>query len=231
LHLVIKGKRHLTEISIPKVLEVLSLRNDEEDYFKNLVFLNKSKKPSDVAHFAAQITKHNKYKKAQPVMIDQFDYYSHWYNIIIREIILSKPQVKWTSELLARAIVPNINIEQAESCLQRLERLNLIEKSEEGYQSRAASLSTGDQVSNSAVTIFHKKMIQLGIESIDRFAKKDRNVTSVSIGVSEEEFNEITDLLSEFRKKLLAISENKTDKSKIVQVNFQLFPIAKLKES
>jgi uncharacterized protein (TIGR02147 family) len=164
-------------------------------------------------------------------MIDQFDYYSHWYNIIIREIILSKPQVKWTSELLARAIVPNINIEQAESCLQRLERLNLIEKSEEGYQSRAASLSTGDQVSNSAVTIFHKKMIQLGIESIDRFAKKDRNVTSVSIGVSEEEFNEITDLLSEFRKKLLAISENKTDKSKIVQVNFQLFPIAKLKES
>ena len=102
----------------------------------------------------------------------------------------------------------------------------IIKKDDGSYKRTAASFTTGPQVRSVAVANYHKAMMQLASESIERFSASDRDITSVTISVSVDTCQIIREKLQRIRRELLELAEAERNPQRVVQVNLQLFPLS-----
>lgn len=226
LNLVVKGKRHLSAATTEKVIEIFQLNKEEAIFFRNLVRFNKAKTLPEREQFAAQLIRSKKFLNEYPLSKEQFEYYSEWYNIPIKESLgLSLPPK--TIEEISDSLVPKISKTEAQNAINKLIKLDLIEKQSSRYVSKRESVSTGHKFSNYGVVSFHKKMMTLASESLERFPSAEREISSVTIGASRASFEKIKTEIEEFRLRLMAIAEEDQNKEQVYQLNFQLFPLTK----
>ena len=69
-------------------------------------------------------------------------------------------------------------------------------------------------------------MMRLASESIERVPAEKRDITSVTISVSEESYTAIIEKLRALRKELLELAESDMNPEKVAQLNLQLFPVS-----
>ncbi len=225
LKLVIDGDRNLTKESVFKVAKAFNLNKKETDYFENLVFLNQSKTLEDKNRYLTKLIKHREKNNPRTLEKSEYTYYSNWYNPIIHELITAK-NFSDDFKKLGAMVVPPISALEAEKSVLLLKDLNLIRKNGNGcYVKTSATLTTGPQVRSVAVANYHKAMIQLASESIERFSAENRDITSVTLAVSETTKRLIVEKLRALRQELLEIAEAESSAAKIIQVNLQLFPL------
>jgi len=229
LNLVVKGHRHLSSETLEKVIEIFRLNKEEGDFFRNLVQFNKAKTLSEKEHFAGQLVRSRKFLNEYPLSRDQFEYYSDWYNIPIRELfnLKAKPQ---TAEEISQSLVPSISQSEVRVALEKLLTLGLVEQKNGKYFVKEESVTTGHKFASFGVVQYHKKMMSLAAESLDRFSGPEREISAVTIGLSEKSFLQIKKEIEDFRSRLMAIAEADEEKEKIYQLNFQLFPLSKGRE-
>jgi len=227
LKLVIEGKRNLSPESIERFTSALKLNKKETEFFRILVHLNQARTIGEKKLYAEQLMQFRSFRYIHPLRQDQYRYYAEWYNIPIRELtILSdfSEDPGW----IARSLLPPISPQQAQKALDLLLQLGLLERDESGRLVQAdAFISTGDEVTSTSVANYHREMIQKGSEALDRFPGPDRDISSVTMALSDKGFQEIKSLIQKFRKELLAIADQDQRPEGVYQINFQLFPLAK----
>jgi uncharacterized protein (TIGR02147 family) len=227
LKLVIEGKRNLSPESIERFTSALKLNKKETEFFRILVHLNQARTIGEKKLYAEQLMQSRTFRYIHPLRQDQYRYYAEWYNIPIRELT-TLPEFSEDPGWIARSLLPPISPQQAQKALDLLLQLGLLERDESGRLVQAdAFISTGDEVTSTSVANYHREMIQKGSEALDRFPGPDRDVSSVTMALSEEVFQEIKSLIQKFRKELLAIADQDQRPEGVYQVNFQLFPLAK----
>jgi uncharacterized protein (TIGR02147 family) len=224
--LVVDGKRNMSKESAFRFSKALGHSKKEAEYFENLVFFNQSKTLEEKNAYLANLMKFR--KNADPKKIEQseYAYYSAWYIPVIRELVIAMDFYD-DFKKLGRAVVPAISAIEAEKAVKLLLELGYIRKNGGGhYEQSSVFLTTGPAVRSLAVANFHKAMMQRAAESLERFPADKRDVSCLTVGVSENTFTTMVSRIAEFRKELLALTESDTNMSKIVQVNFQLFPLS-----
>jgi uncharacterized protein (TIGR02147 family) len=227
LKLIIEGKRNLSSESIERFTDALNLSKKEADFFRVLVHLNQARTIGEKKLYAEQLMQSRSFRSIHPLRQDQYRYYRDWYNIPIREMTVL-PEFSEDPGWIARRLVPTISPQQAQRALDLLFQLGLLKRDESGRIVQSdAFISTGDEVTFTSVANYHRAMIQKGSEALDRFAGPDRDISSVTMALSEEGFREIKSLIQKFRKELLAIADQEKRPDGVYQVNFQLFPLAK----
>jgi len=230
LNLVVKGKRHLSAESLEKVIEIFQLGKEEGDFFRNLVHFNKAKTLSEKEHFASQLIKFKKFLQEYPLSKDQFEYYSKWYNVPVRELLTLKDAPQMADEI-SQALLPAISKVEAQAALEQLQTLDLIEKKNGKWKTNHESISTGHKFSSYGVVQYHQQMLALAGQSLDRFPGKEREISSVTVGLSAENFERIKKLIEDFRSQLMSIAEEDMNKERVYQIGFQLFPLSASKGS
>jgi uncharacterized protein (TIGR02147 family) len=224
--LVIDGKRNLTKESVFKIAKAFNLNRRETDYFENLVFLNQSKSLDEKNIYLSRIMKYRIKVDHKKLEESEFSYYSDWYNPIIRELITAV-DFKGDFKKLGSAVIPSISSAAAEKSVELLLLLRLIKKNCDGsYIKTSISLTTGPQVRNVAVSNFHKTMIRLASESIERVPSADRDITSVTVHISEETFKTVVDKMASLRKEVLELEAADPSPARVFQLNLQLFPLS-----
>ena len=227
LKLVMDGKRNLSPDGIDKFARALKLNKEETNFFRNLVLLNQAVTLEEKKFYAEQLIRHRFYKKVNPLKQAQYDYYTNWYFIPVRELVGTvgfKEDPAW----IAHQLIPPITTSEAEKALKELEQLGLIKRDEAGKLVQTDGfISTGDEVASTSVAQFHREMMQKAAESIDRFPNTEREISSVTIGLSEENSRQVKELIQRFRRELLAIASQDQKSTGVHQVNFQLFPLTK----
>lgn len=226
LKLVVDGKRNLTKESVFRVAKAFGLNKSESDYLENLVFLNQSKTLDEKNLYLSRILRYR--VKCDPRLLEasEYDYYSQWYNPAICELVTA---VDFNDDFrkLGSTVIPAISATEAEKSVALLVKLGFIRKKENGsYERTAASFTTGPQVRSVAVANYHKAMMRLASESIERFAPGDRDITSVTVAVSGDTFQLIREKLQRLRRELLELVEAERNPQRVVQVNLQLFPLS-----
>jgi uncharacterized protein (TIGR02147 family) len=215
--------------SAEKVIEVFKLKKDEGLFFKTLIKFEKAKSLSEKEYFAKELVRFKKYQSQFPLSAEQLEYYSNWYNIPIRELFTLTTPPKEASEI-SNLLVPSVSQNEAEQALKTLFKLGMIKRKNEHITLAKSSVTTGKDFAHYGVVGFHKKMMLLGMESLDRFKSSEREISSVSIGLSRDKFNLVKKMIEEFRDQLMLISEEDSNKDKIYQLNFQLFPLSTNKD-
>lgn len=229
LNLVVKGKRHLSMESADRVIEIFHLKKDEALFFKKLIEFQKAKSLSEKELYARELIQIKKYQNQFPLSKEQMEYYSEWYNIPIRELFTLVDAPNSAEEISAR-LIPGISKVEADRALSKLLNLGFIQKAGSKIRLQTESLTTGSKFANFGVVSFHKKMMQLASEALDRFRAEEREISSVSIGLSQEKFEMAKKMIEDLRDQLMLLSEEDKNKNVIYQINFQLFPISKKKD-
>jgi uncharacterized protein (TIGR02147 family) len=226
LKLVIDGKRNISKESAFRFSKALGHTKKEADYFENLVFFNQGKTLEEKNSYLANIMKARKNIDPKKIEQAEYAYYRAWYVPVIRELVAAMDFYE-DYKKLGRAVVPAISAIEAEKAVKLLLELGYIRKNGGGhYEQSAIFLSTGPQVRSLAVANFHKSMMERASESLDRFPAKQRDISCLTLGVSENSLSSIVSRIAEFRRELLDLAGSDPHISKIVQINFQLFPLS-----
>ncbi len=227
IKLVIDNKRNLTNGSIAKISKGFSLKKREREYFENLVFMNQATDHDERDRYYRKMMSSKGYGNIQKIEKASYEYFSRWYYPVIREIaILGDGQ--YTSDEIANLLIPPIKPKDAEKALALLMQLGLIQKDEEGrWKQCDRAISTGPEVKSLVITNFHRDMLRLASESMERFSSKQRDISALTISTSADKMAEIKKRIVAFREEILELACSDQDDDQVVQINIQAFPLTR----
>ncbi len=227
LKLVMDGKRNLTKDSCFKFAKALSLNKRESEYFENLVFFNQCTLLDEKNTYLRALMRFRNRSDPRKIESGEYEYYSAWWHPVVRELVTAT-DFRDDYKRLGALVTPSISAAEAERSVALLERLGYIQRTDERrYVASTQSLTTGARVRSVAVANYHREMMKLASESIERFGSADRDISSLTLSVSEETCSQMVERLREFRRELLELAEADKKQARVVQLNLQLFPLSK----
>lgn len=227
LKLVAEGQRNLTRDSIPKIAKGFDLKKQEKDFFEYLVLMNQADSHEDKNRFYRKMMDLKGYRSIRTLEKALYDYFSKWYIPVIREILMFGER-RQTAEEVAPLLNPAITPAEARTAIASLLELELIRKDESGKWTPVdRNLTTGPEIRSLVVANFHREMIRLAGESLERHPAKERDITGLVLSVRKDRMNEIKKKTAAFRKELLELASGEEQPDQVVQVNIQVFPLTK----
>ncbi len=224
---VINGKQKLSLKMVPNLAQALSLTKGEIGYLTTMIkFCNEEKSELRAQYLATLLHKRSRFPHLK-LSDKKLKFYQKWYYPVIRELA---PLIDFQENyhLLGRMAIPRLNGDQAQGAVKFLVENGFLSKMIDGrYKQVDPILSTGDEVLSTFVANYHKSNLELNIDDVDRFDMGERDISSVVMAVSDENYLRIKEEISLFRKRLLAIAEEEQIHEKVCHVGFQLVPRSK----
>jgi uncharacterized protein (TIGR02147 family) len=231
LQWLIEGKRNLAITTIPRVCVALGLKDGELEYFHYLVLFNQARTIKEKTEYFLNLIELRKQSRITLINELQFEHYQNWYNEAIRELLRYYkfvPSEKYAYRKLARRLSPEIDENMARKAIRQLLKLGLLKEGEDGVLKQTEHfISTGDEVDNFLIKTFHKTMITLAGDSLDKHSKEVRDISSVTMSISNDCFNLIKNEIQLFRKRILEMVKVDKESENVYQLNFQFFPLTK----
>lgn len=227
LKLVCDGKANLSEVGTERVASALGLSGVDLQYFRLLVNFDQEKDSVAKREIYKELRKLAKDNSLTLVGEDQYDYYDSWLNPVLREIA---PKMKGVSAAkLANLCVFDTDAKSVKRSLELLQNTGLLEKNEKGeYVQVSKALTTGHlDVASMAIREMHRQMGSLAVESIDKVPMKERDISGMTMGISEVAFVRIQNELADFRRRIAAIVMEDEGEERVYRMNLQLFPLTK----
>lgn len=223
---ILNGKRNISDELIFKFAELFQFSKQETEYFELLVHYDQSKEPSRKKYYYDKVVTLRK-SSIHELTAEQNEYFSTWYNVAIRELLDFYP-FNGDFIKLAKLVAPPITPLQAENAIELLLKLKLIEKDGSKYRATEKIITTGTNVSLASIHHFQRATMNLAQTAIERFDKKNRSVSTLTLSVSQKQFKNIEEKLAGFRREVLEMVKNDPDPSdRVYQFNFQVFPLTK----
>jgi uncharacterized protein (TIGR02147 family) len=94
-----------------------------------------------------------------------------------------------------------------------------------------AVISTGDEVHSTEVAKFQMQMLELARQALDRMPANRRDISTLTLSVSQQGFEKIRAIIQRTRKEILSAAVDDTNEDRVVQLNIQLFPLADMSQS
>lgn len=230
---VADGKRNLSTASIARFARGLGLDDHEHSVFEALVLLDQAATDDERNHHYRRLRSVVKMDDVARIEADQYELYSRWYTVVVRELVALKGFVDepgW----IARRLLPRIRPHQAQTALELLERLKLIARDGQGRRIVAdRQLSTGPRVRSLAIRNFHRLMLELASRALDTVPAQQRDVTSLTLPLTEAKYDRARELIGELRRSILALSDEPGDSNapeEIYQIELAMFPVSKESE-
>ncbi len=225
--LVIDAKANLSKKSINKLILAMELTDIQAGYFKVLVHFNQAKTHKIKQKNFTILRALNKEHSVHVLDTDQYDYYSNWHNSVLRELATTTGFKDNFAEL-GKMVNPRLKIKEVKAAIRLLEKTNLLKKKEDGtYEQTAKLISTGSEVVSLAVRDLHRQMAKLAVNAIENTPKDERDISGLTVGVSQKGFDRIKDELEKARERIMSIVAEDEPVEKVCRVNLQFFPLSK----
>lgn len=220
--------RHLAEKSIPKITSFCKLSVNESEYFHTMVLFIKAKSQRESRlHFEKLLS--IRYIKNKRLVEWQYEYFSTWYHPVIRSV-LEYFDFRDDYTQLGQQLSPQITEKEARDSVRLLEKLKLIKRDENGrYQLTDAAITTGEAWRSVAINAFQEQTIRLSQESLERHDRVFRDISTITMNIHAENFEEIRQRITEFRRSLIAYVGESSNPDRTYQLNIQLFPLTDTK--
>lgn len=230
LKLVIDGDRNLTAASAEQFAGALGLSGQETSFFRELVSFNQAGTAAEKNRHFERIGQFRRHRAVRALERSAFEYLSCWYYPAVRELVSCKG-FREDPEWIARTLVPSITPKQAQKALELLLELRLLERGDDGTLRQGEPLvSTGPEVRSLAAGNFHRQMMERAAASIETVDRDKRDISSVTVSLSPEAFEMFKQRIVQLRAELLEMSADETAPTRVVQFNFQAFPLALVEE-
>jgi len=222
---IIQGKVNISTRLIGKFAEFLGLKKLEAEYFECLVLFNQARAPEEKRRYLEKLMgfRQAKYLVVNP---DQYAYFQKWYYAAVRELLDLAP-FRGDFKTLGQRLTPALTEVQAKEAVELLRRLGFIVKKADGSWVKAEDVvTTGQQVGAEVVQAFQIAMLEIALGALDRFPKRLRTFSTLTLSLNEEDYRTILEELRLFRRRVLEIAKKSKSPDRVYQYNFQVFPLA-----
>lgn len=230
---VMSGNQNLSKLQAKRFAQGLGLNRWGVEYFEALVGFNQGRTLAKRNRYFERMNNVKKYgrgaKDANVLRLDQFEYFSKWYHNAIRSLLdIHKFKNNWL--WLSRMLIPPISLGQAKRSVRLLVRLGLVVKGKDGcYRPKEKIVTSGPDIQNVALQNFHVTCTGLAAAAIGKQPRGQRNITGLTLGISQTGYNKIVDKTQTFQQEILQIAKDDKPATRVYQYNFHLFPLTKIK--
>jgi uncharacterized protein (TIGR02147 family) len=227
IKLVIEGKSNISNSSVGKLSKALGLVKTERSYFENLVMFDQAKNIDEKMKYLEKLKKSTSAIKSYVLTDEHFEYFSQWYHAVVLEL-LNTMKFRGDYAKLADTIHPPIKVSEVEQSIQLLKRLGLVEEDGKGDLRVTQQFVSTAGISMQALAVknVQRKMAHLAADAIDSTPPPERDISGVSIGISQEGFNKVQEELARCRQRLLEIAAEDKLSNRVYRVNLHLFPLS-----
>ncbi|MBN2196763.1 MAG: TIGR02147 family protein [Polyangiaceae bacterium] len=231
LKLVMDGERNLTPEMAHQFAAGCGLKGTAADYFCELVAFNQAQSTAERNRCHERLGRFRQYRAIHQLEAAQAVYHSTWYLPAIRELA-ARPDFVAEPRWIARVLTPRISAEEAEKALETLLKLGLLLRDDEGRIRQADALvTTGPGPLGHHIVNYHRAMLERAAAAIDEIPREEREISSLTLCVSHDVLLDLKERIREFRRELLQLAELGGPPERVVQLNFQLFPLSEKKEN
>jgi uncharacterized protein (TIGR02147 family) len=224
---IIEGKRKLTSKMLGPFIKGLELTDIDGRYFTVLVNFNQSKDAVEKRQLLDALRSMKRKVKQALVSTDHFEYYSRWYNIAVRELACL---IDWKDDytLLAKSLAPPITKNAARESVEFLVKAGFLERRIDGrYYQREPAITSGPEVCSLGIRAYNGFMAGRAQKAIEEFPPAERDIQSLTVGISREGYALIKQEMQEFLARLVRIVSDDKNPTDVYNVNVHLFPVSK----
>ncbi len=227
LKLVCDGKANLSDVGIERVANAMGLVGADLQYFRALVNFNQEKDSSKKKVVFKELRAIAKENEMTLVGEDQYDYYESWINPALRELVPQVPEA--TPAQVADMLAFDTQAAEVKKALKLLEKVGLLRKAPDGhFEQSSKAITTGNiEVTSLSVREMHRQMGELAVRSLDEVPVNERDISGLTVGISEDAYGRITKEIEDFRRRVASIVLQDADEDRVYRLNVQLFPLTK----
>jgi len=226
--LVIQGKRNLSLESARKISGAFKLNSSEAKYFEALIQFNQAKKLSQKSRAFEEMNKLRPFREFKKLASEEYDYYSSWENVAVRELVgidNFKENIDWISARL------KLSPKKVQESLELLQKLGLLSRSKSGELKQSESqISTGQEIRSVGVRNFHEEMMKKAVEAMDQVAPEHRDFSAATMKISASQLEDLKARVFRFRQSLIkSLEEAPVSKDQVYHLGIQIFPLTDVK--
>jgi uncharacterized protein (TIGR02147 family) len=227
LKLVCDGKANLSDIGVERTAAAMGLTGVDLQYFRELVTFNQSKDSAAKKRSFAAMRKLARENNREIIGEDQYDYFQSWQNPVLREMAPNMPGA--TPAQMAGKLAFDGETAAVKKSLALLQKTGLLEKDSKGaFKQNSKAISTGNlEVASLSVREMHRQMGELAVRALDEIPVKERDISGLTLGISENAFYRITKEIADFRRRITSIVLEDSGETKVYRWSLQLFPLTK----
>lgn len=226
LSLVHHKKRNLNQSNAMRIAKRLGLTGNEAEYFCYLVQYEAAKSPEAKELALERINNLNPSREITSLSLDAFKVISQWYHFPILQL-LRLDNFEFQSKNIAKAL--GITAVEAESALERLVRLGILEEKDGAYKRLKNDLRVQSEEKNEALRAFHKQMLIKAIESLETQSTKEKYVGSQTIAIDLQQLPQARKHIDGFFEQMNAIFRKSAEPTEVYHLGVQLFRITRPK--
>jgi len=223
---ILNKKKHISDKTIPVLVDFLKLDKLEIDYFTILIHYNKAKQhDQELFYFEKLISLRKPSNKI--VEKDHYGYFSSWWNVALREEL---NVIAFSGDFhdLADRFQPDVTVSQIRRAIGLLDKLGMIQEDSSGIYDPAESFVMTDGVTNpEQVRSFQKETLNLALKALDNTPKQDRDISTLTVSTTRACFEMICKRLDEIRNEIIELVKKEPKAEEVYQFNFQAFPLTR----
>ena len=218
---VLGRKKSLSVEVAFKIAVKLELNDAESQYFCLLTQYEQEEDPQFREEILRRLTALNPHRKPQDLSVDLFKMISDWYHTAILELSYLRG-FRFEAEYIADKL--GITKNEADLAIERLERLELIEKDEKGkYRKAHSQLLIESKIPNTALKNFHRQILEKAIESLDTQGPRERMSASDVLPIDSKYLPEVQRLSEQFSTAVMELSRKSEHRDAVYALATQFF--------
>src|SRR5262249_43047220 len=132
LKLVIDGKRNLAEDGIRMIARGFKFGEEERRYFETVVKFNQTSDHEEKDRFFRELSQNKQFLKAKPITAAQYHLFSHWYYVVLLEMVRIETKEIKNVSWLCKHLNPSVPLKDVKRAINDLKQLDLIVEKKNG---------------------------------------------------------------------------------------------------
>ena len=223
---ILQGKSNMSLEMVHRFADCIGLDRREAEFFEALVLRDQAKTlVEEKRHLDRMLA-------LRPEAIaklerDRCEFLKSWHHIVVWQL-LEILDVRDDLALLASSIAPPVLPADVQASLALLERLGMARRDGEGrWRQIDPILSVSSGVPRHVTRRFYLSLNALAGDAHDCFDREDRNLSWVTLAVSDGKREEIVQEIRAFRRHLVELARRDTKPQDVHQLLIQLFPLSR----
>jgi uncharacterized protein (TIGR02147 family) len=221
---IMQGGVNVSTKTALDLARVLKMNRQETRYFELLVQYCQAKTHEEQRFYFEQLlaARQGRARVLEPA---QYELFSRWYYVAIRELLDYYPFTGDYAELAAK-LNPPVKPAEARKAIETLESLGLIARGPDGnYVRTDAVVSTGEQWKSIAVRNFQAETADLAKRALQSTDSADRDISTLTLSISGPTLEAMKDRIRQMRRELLEMARADQHADRVCQMNVYLFPL------
>lgn len=233
LKMIIEAKRNLSLDMVSKFAKACAFNKAQTDEFRLLVIFNQSEDPADRNYALKQLSEYRVEQKLKQGQLDRkvFEKVPNWIGWIIYALV-DQEGVSFESAQLKDLLRGKASESEINDALENLIKSGeLVRDIETQKIVKGKPTEAPEEIPAALVRKLQMQLMYLGLESLYQDTATEREFGSLTLSLTEKEFEDIKFKLRQLRKSLHkenAIARMNTKGERVYQLNLQLFPVSNI---